>query len=168
MVKKIIVKKKYKIVSYRIKSKGWTRIYNTMFEYIDNSNAFKVYCYLCYRFNEEMNYSFPSLTTISDDCKIARSTVQKAVKYLEDKKLIKKFQIRTENGNYKNNCYRVNYAIEIEKEEATKQLFDSFIEDDVEEIVEMDVEMEIEEDGAMFLDDEEEIIEVEVEDKKKN
>lgn len=168
MVKKIIVKKKYKIVSYRIKSKGWTRIYNTMFEYIDNSNAFKVYCYLCYRFNEEMNYSFPSLTTISDDCKIARSTVQKAVKYLEDKKLIKKFQIRTENGNYKNNCYRVNYAIEIEKEEATKQLFDSFIEDDVEEIVEMDVEMEIEEDVAMFLDDEEEIIEVEVEDKKKN
>ena len=161
MAKKVTVKKKYKIVSYRIKSKGWTRIYNTMFEYIDNSNAFKVYCYLCYRFNEEMNYSFPSLTTISNDCKIARSTVQKAVKYLEDKKLIKKFQIREEDGNYKNNCYRVNYAIEIGKEETTKQLFDLFIDDAEEEIVEVDVEMEIEENVTMFIDDEDEIVEIE-------
>ena len=109
-----------------------------------------------------MNYSFPSLTTISNDCKIARSTVQKAVKYLEDKKLIKKFQIREEDGNYKNNCYRVNYAIEIGKEETTKQLFDLFIDDTEEEIVEVDVEMEIEENVTMFIDDDEdEIIEIE-------
>ena len=30
------IKKKYKIVSYKIKGEGWTRIYNSMFEYIDN------------------------------------------------------------------------------------------------------------------------------------
>ena len=137
------IKKKYKIVSYKIKGEGWTRIYNSMFEYIDNSNAFKVYCYLCYRFNEEMNYSFPSYNTIAKDCKMARSTAQKSVKYLEEKKLIKKFQIKTDRNDYYNNCYRVNYVVEIDKEESRNQILDLLPEDDEEEIIIIEEEIEI-------------------------
>ena len=83
--KEIKIEKKYKIVSYRKKTDGWTKIYNSSFEYIESPTAFKVYCYLCYRYNEKNNYSFPSMNTIAMDCKMSKTTVQKAIKYLEEK-----------------------------------------------------------------------------------
>ena len=140
--KEVIIEKKYKIVSYRKKTDGWTKIYNSSFEYIESLPAFKVYCYLCYRYNEYHNYSFPSMNTIAKDCKISKTTVQKAIKYLEEKKLIKRFKIK-EGNDYYNNCYRIRYAIQIEEEQSKEKLMDSMIDDDEEEIVSIETKVEI-------------------------
>lgn len=107
MAKKVTVKKKYKIVSYEIKSDDYVRLYNSMFGYIDNSSAFKVYLYLCYQYNEQENSSLISLNQIAKSCKLARSTVQESIKYLEDKKLIEKSK---ENSG--KCCYKINYLVE--------------------------------------------------------
>lgn len=141
--KEIKIEKKYKIVSYRTKTDGWTKIYNSSFEYIESATAFKVYCYLCYRYNEKHNYSFPSMNTIAMDCKMSRSTVQKAIKYLEEKKLIKRFKIR-EGNDYLNNCYRIRYAIRIEEEKSKDKFMDAVDEDEVEEIILIETIVEIE------------------------
>ena len=140
--KEVVIEKKYKIVSYRKKTDGWTKIYNSSFEYIESLPAFKVYCYLCYRYNEFHNYSFPSINTIANDCKISRTTIQKAIKYLEEKKLIKRFKIKDGN-EYSNNCYRIRYAIQIEVEESKEKLMESMIDDDEEEIVSIETKVEI-------------------------
>lgn len=155
MIKKeIIIEKKYKIVSYRKKTDGWTKIYNSSFEYIESPTAFKVYCYLCYRYNEFHNYSFPSMNTIAKDCKMSKTTVQKAIKYLEEKKLIKRFKIR-EGNDYQNNCYRIRYAIQIEEEKTKDDLMNSMIDDDEDEIVSIETKVEIEQDYSQIDDDEE-------------
>lgn len=153
--KEIIIEKKYKIVSYRKKSDGWTKIYNSSFEYIESPTAFKVYCYLCYRYNEFHNYSFPSMNTIARDCKMSKTTVQKAIKNLEEKKLIKRFKIR-EGNDYSNNCYRIRYAIQIEEEKSKDKLMDSVIEEDEEEIVSIETKIEVEQDFVFEEDDVEE------------
>lgn len=153
--KEIIIESKYKLVSYRKKTDGWTKIYNSSFEYIESATAFKVYCYLCYRYNEFHNYSFPSMNTIAKDCKMSKTTVQKAIKYLEEKKLIKRFKIR-ENNDYCNNCYRIRYAIKIEEEKTKDKLMDSAIEDDEDEIVLVETKVEIEQNYSSIEDDEEE------------
>lgn len=124
-----------KIVSYKIKGEGWTKIYNTMFDYIEDPYAFKVYCYLCYCFNEQMNYSFPSYKTIANDCKMSKQKVINVIKYLEEKRLIEKIKTKTENNDYYNNCYKINYVVEINQDEI---FLDSIL---AEELIEIEVEI---------------------------
>ena len=112
MAKKVTVKKKYKIVSYKISSNNYIKIYDTMFGYIENGSAFKIYCYLCYQYNEEEDLSSVSLNKIANDCKLAKNTVQDAIKYLEDKKVIKKIKQKDSN-----NSYLINYLIELQEVE---------------------------------------------------
>lgn len=156
MVKKeVIIEKKYKIISYRRKTDGWTKIYNSSFEYIESATSFKVYCYLCYRYNEKNNYSFPSINTIAKDCKMSKTTVQKAIKDLEEKKLIKRFKI-TEGNDYSNNCYRIRYVIKIEEEKSKDKLMDSVIDDEEDEIVLVETKVEIEQDYSPIEDEDDE------------
>ena len=54
------IKIKIKRMSYKALDGNFTQIANTMFKYIPNGNNFKIYCYLCYRFNRDFDYSFPS------------------------------------------------------------------------------------------------------------
>ena len=105
-----MAKKMYKTISYKIKDDNYTRIYNTMFEYIENGSAFKVYCYLCYKYDEEEGFTSISLNQIANDCKFAKNTVQDAIKYLEDKKIIKKIKQKDSNNNY-----LIKYLIEIQE-----------------------------------------------------
>lgn len=101
--KEVVIEKKYKIVSYRKKTDGWTKIYNSSFEYIESLPAFKVYCYLCYRYNEDLGFASVSMSTIAKDCCMSKTTVQKAIKYLDNLKLIKK------NTNKETNEYYIYY-----------------------------------------------------------
>lgn len=65
-----------------------------------------VYLYLarCANNNEK---AYPSLNTIADKTSISRSSVQKAIKGLEEKKLIVKKKHKTEYNQYYNNTYVV-------------------------------------------------------------
>ena len=114
------VKKKIRLEPYWKTSDGWTKVYNTMFRYIESPTAYKVYSYLCYRYNMAYHYSFPSLTTIADECKLSRSTVQKAIKYLEDNKFIVKY--KQKESDWMNNCYYINYVVEENIEEIQMEI----------------------------------------------
>jgi predicted transcriptional regulator len=65
-----------------------------------------VYLYLarCANNNEK---AYPSLNTIADKTSISRSSVQKAIKGLEEKKLIVKKKHKTDYNRYYNNTYMV-------------------------------------------------------------
>ena len=88
---------------------NWTKIPNTMFKYIPNGSNFKVYCYLCYRYNIKYQYAFPSLTTIANDTCLSIRTVQNAVKWLESQKFIVKIGYSKETGA---NCYEISFVDE--------------------------------------------------------
>lgn len=96
--RKIIIRTRR--VSYRGLDGNFTQIANTMFKYIPNGNDFKVYCYLCYRFNRDLDYAFPSLRTISKETCLNVKTVQKSIKWLEGQGLIKRYKKEGKNNNY--------------------------------------------------------------------
>lgn len=102
---------------------NWTKICNTMFKYIPNGNDFKIYCYLCYRYNEKYQYAFPSLKTISNDTCISLTTVKKSVKWLEEKKFIIRY--KRQGDEWMNNCYYVRY-VEEDVDEMQKDIIDTF------------------------------------------
>lgn len=104
------LKRKIKRISYRALDGNFTQIANTMFRYIPSGNDFKVYCYLCYRFNRDMDYAFPSLKTISKDTGLGLSTVKRSIKWLEEQRFIKKY--KKEGSDWMNNCYFVKYIVE--------------------------------------------------------
>lgn len=104
------IKRKIKRISYRALDGNFTQIANTMFRYIPNGNDFKVYCYLCYRFNRDLDYSFPSIKTITKDTGLSKSTVIKSIKWLEEQRLIKKY--KKQGCEWMNNCYFVKYIVE--------------------------------------------------------
>ena len=108
-----------------------------MFRYIPNGNDFKVYCYLCYRFNRDMDYAFPSLKTISKDTCLSLRTVQKSIKWLEEQRFIKKY--KKEGCEWLNNCYFIKYIVE-----------------ELVEVDEIDEEVIIEEWEEVDFDDDEE------------
>lgn len=104
------IKRKIKRISYRALDGNFTQIANTMFRYIPNGNDFKVYCYLCYRFNRDLDYSFPSIKTITKDTGLSKSTVIKSIKWLEEQRFIKKY--KKQGCEWMNNCYFVKYIVE--------------------------------------------------------
>lgn len=129
--KKVKIEKKYKIIPYRINSDGWTKIYNSSFEYIENPYAFKIYCYLCYKYDIKKGYSSSSLKEIAKNCKIGLTTVKKAIDELKEKKLINILKLKYEESNCLNNCYDMKYVIQIEERKFTEDIDD----DDEEEII---------------------------------
>lgn len=126
--RKIIIRTRR--VSYRGLDGNFTQIANTMFKYIPNGNDFKVYCYLCYRFNRDLDYAFPSLRTISKETCLNVKTVQKSIKWLEGQGLIKRY--KKEGSEWMNNCYFIKYIVE-ELEEVdlyTDEIIEEFEDDE--------------------------------------
>ena len=114
---------KYNNIEYCVKkyselSGGFTQISNNVLKIVDNAYQFTVYFYLCKNWNRTYNYAFPSIRTISKDCKMATSTVQKAMKCLEEKGLVVvlKFDEKLYNA-FPNNIYRIYYPVIIGEEE---------------------------------------------------
>lgn len=138
------VKKSLKLKPLHVLDGNWTKIANTMFKNIENIYAFKVYCYLCCRYNNQYQYAFPSLSTISEECHISLSSVKRAIKYLEDYRFVVKY--KRKEGEWYNNCYYVRYVVE-DKEENHKQ--EENIIESLEEILADELEREIE----IFVDE---------------
>ena len=143
------LKRKIKRLPYRTLNGDFTQIANIMCKYIEDPYAFKIYFYLCWRFNRDMDYAFPSLNTIAKDTSISLGKVKKSIKWLEEQRFIKKY--KKEGSDWMNNCYFVKYVVE-----------------ELEELEEEDVEVIIEDWDEVNSDDEEwevvEIIEVEKDD----
>lgn len=111
---------KYKCIMkpYTDVKDSWTKIPNNTFKVLNGkAYEFYVYCYLCKNFNKDNGYAFPSKKSIANDLGISYSTVNRAIKFLEDNNLIKTFKSKTENGKWVNNCYVVNYVEKIIEEE---------------------------------------------------
>ena len=108
----------YRVKSYATLDGGFTQISNNVLKIVDNAYQFTVYFYLCKNWIRTYNYAFPSIRTIAKDCKMSTPTVQKAIKGLEDKKLVVtlKFDEKLYNA-FPNNIYRIFYPIIEEEEE---------------------------------------------------
>lgn len=104
---------KYKNYNELNKNESILCLTDTAIKYIKDVYAFKVYCYLCSEFNYDLNCTKTTFETIAEDCSIARSTVQKAIKYLEERGFIVKLQ--KQNLKQKSNCYHIKYVIKEEK-----------------------------------------------------
>lgn len=146
--KKCKVKSRYKLRPLYVLDGNFTQIANTMFRYIPNASDFKVYCYLCFRYNRDYQYAFPSLNTISNETCLGLTTVKKSIKWLEEKRFIVRY--KKQGDEWMNNCYYVRYVVE-DVEEVQKQVIKKF-----EEMMDEDFESEL---IAEELIDEEEIIE---------
>lgn len=137
MSKKCKVKSKYKLKPLYSLDSNWTKICNAMFKHIPNGNDFKIYCYLCFRYNKEYQYAFPSLNTISNDTCLSLSTVKRSIKWLEEKKFIVRYKRKDQNSEWMNNCYYIRY-VEENIENIQKDIIDNF-----EEMMDEDFETEI-------------------------
>ena len=124
-------------MSYKALDGNFTQIANTMFKYIPNGNNFKIYCYLCYRFNRDFDYSFPSIQTIVKDTGLSKSTVTRGIKWLEEQRFIKKY--KKEGSEWMNNCYFIKYVVEeLEEVESDEEIIiEEWEDDDDWEIVEI-------------------------------
>ena len=131
------IKRKIKRMSYKALDGNFTQIANTMFKYIPNGNNFKIYCYLCYRFNRDFDYSFPSIQTIVKDTGLSKSTVTRGIKWLEEQRFIKKY--KKEGSEWMNNCYFIKYVVEeLEEVESDEEIIiEEWEDDDDWEIVEI-------------------------------
>lgn len=147
------IKNSLKLRPYWSIEKDWTRISNSMFRYIGNASAFKVYCYLCYRYNKDCTYAFPSLSTIAQDCCMSIKTVQNAVKYLEERRFVVKFKAK--GKEWMNNCYYVNYVVETEEDKMKeKELVMKEIREKVmEESMDFEIEIFYDEDGKIIKEE---------------
>ena len=124
---------------------NWTKICNTMFKYIPNPSDFKVYCYLCYRYNLKYQYAFPSLTTIANDTCLSIKTVQKSVKWLEERDYIVKY--KRKESEWMNNCYYVRYVVEENQEQIQEEIVER-----LEEIVREELNMELGKPIELYVD----------------
>lgn len=119
------VKKRTKLMPLYVLDNNFTQIANTMFRYIPNPSDFKVYCYLCFRYNREYQYAFPSLTRIADETCLGLTTVKKSIKWLESKQYIKRYKKKDGNQEWMNNCYYVRYVVE-DVEKMQKDIIETF------------------------------------------
>ena len=105
------VKKQYIKVKQGSKDNhnGYTQIANTMMKYIKNNSQFKVYCYLCSLWNEEYNYSFPSISHMASELSMSRKTIVDALKGLEELGYIKKIKNYNKDLGCTNNIYYIYY-----------------------------------------------------------
>ena len=92
-------------------NKCFTQIPNSIFPLINSDSTFRVYVYLLYRYNDEYQYAFPSIKTIAIDCFMSETTVKKAIKELEDFRLIKVQRIKNAKSQYSNNIYYMFYPV---------------------------------------------------------
>ena len=102
---------------------NYTQISNDIYK-LTNGNEFKVYSYLCMRYNKNNQYAFPSIRTIAIDCNVSTKTVQKCITRLEEIKLIKILKFTEKTTTHANNMYRIYYPIiirnSLEEEERRK------------------------------------------------
>ena len=142
------IKKKYRLMPLYSLDGNWTKVCNTMIFYIPDAYAFKIYVYLCYRYNDQYDYAFPSLNTIAKDTSISKRKVQESIKWLEQKKFIVKY--KRKGDEWMNNCYYVRYVIE-DKVEEQREIVNA-IEKEILEEYEKEIEVEVimDEDGNII------------------
>lgn len=142
------IKSSYKLKPLYVLDENWTKVCNTMIFYIPDAYTFKIYVYLCYRYNNEFQYAFPSLNTIANDTNISKRKVQESIKWLEKKKFIVKY--KRKGDEWMNNCYYVRYVEENKKEEEQKIV--SAIEKEIlqEYEKEIDIDVIVDEDGNVI------------------
>lgn len=96
-----------KLKPYNGLNENFTQVANSMLTYIKDPYAFKIYFYLCMRYNNEYDYAFPSLTTIAKDCQMSLDKVKKCIKWLEENECIEKHKYIKEHIIH--NKYSINY-----------------------------------------------------------
>ena len=117
------VKLNYKLKPLFALDGNWTKVCNTMIFYIPDAYTFKIYVYLCYRYNNEYQYAFPSLNTVAKDTNISKRKVQESIKWLEKKRFIVKY--KRQGDEWMNNCYYVRY-VEDDIEDIQNQTIEKF------------------------------------------
>ena len=127
-------KKKIKVAlkPYKELNTKFTQVSNFMRQYITDAYTFKVYFYLCERWNSVNNYAFPSIRNISNECSIGTKKVQSCIKWLIEEKLIVKKSKEGYDGK-KYNIYYINY-IDID------DVMNTIIADDEVEYIEIEVQ----------------------------
>ncbi|SIT90606.1 helix-turn-helix domain-containing protein [Edaphobacillus lindanitolerans] len=74
--------------------------------------AYMIYSYLVKNFNKEYNYAFPTVKQIQHALGFgSNATVSNAIKYLEEKKLIRIVRRKHVENNYNNNRYVVYFPV---------------------------------------------------------
>lgn len=132
MVKKI----KVKLKPYNALKDNFTQVANTMFDYIDDHYCFRVYFYLCRRYNPNYDYAFPSYATLAKDCKMSLRKAKSCIKWLSDNGYIVKGKYGSDG--YSNNIYYIRY-LEVDKsqiEEAITIEKEIIFEEDCEILIE--------------------------------
>lgn len=125
-----------KLKSYKGLDESFTQVANTMLTHIKDPYAFKIYFYLCMRYNEIYDYAFPSLNTIAKDCQISLKKVKTCIKWLDEKGYIIRAKIKNSEG-YANNIYYIRYVY-LDRQAIQKELIiDREIPEDVE--IEIDI-----------------------------
>lgn len=97
---------KYSVRRYKNLEKGFTQIPNDIFKVVETSYQLTIYAYLCYRYNRDCQYAFPSLRTIANDTHVSLSSVRRAIKILEEKGFI---VIDKRKGKESANNYYIKY-----------------------------------------------------------
>lgn len=124
------------IKSYRGLDESFTQVANSMLTYIKDPYAFKIYFYLCMRYNNEYDYAFPSLSTMAKDCQMSLKKVKDCIKWLCGKGYIIKAKIANGEG-YTNNIYYIRY-IHIDKQKIEREII---VDQDLDEEVEIEIDL---------------------------
>ena len=141
MSKTISVKVKFK--RYADIDGNWTKVCNDCFALIPDTYYFKIYWFLCKNWNKDLNYAFPSISTIAKECLISERKVKDGIKWLKENKFIQVEKFRTSNG-YCSNMYRIRYPV-IDREQMLNAMDDEEIETEMEmELEEEEEEIEVE------------------------
>ena len=117
---------------YRGLDEQFTQIANTMITYIEDPYILKVYLYLCMRYNSKYDYAFPSLSLISNECKMSLKKVKTSIKWLTNEGFILKGKFK-DAGQYSNNIYYIRYLY-IDKEEVRKEITSISPDEEIKEI----------------------------------
>ena len=117
---------------YRGLDEQFTQIANTMITYIEDPYILKVYLYLCMRYNSKYDYAFPSLSLISNECKMSLKKVKTSIKWLTNEVFILKGKFK-EARQYSNNIYYIRYLY-IDKEEVRKEVISILPDEEIKEI----------------------------------
>ena len=117
---------------YRGLDEQFTQIANTMITYIEDPYILKVYLYLCMRYNSKYDYAFPSLSLISNECKMSLKKVKTSIKWLTNEGFILKGKFK-DAKQYSNNIYYIRYLY-IDKEEVRKEITSILPDEEIKEI----------------------------------
>lgn len=127
---------KIKLVPYKKLDSKFTQVPDCMSDIIKNHYTFRVYYYLCRRYNSNYDYAFPTFEDIAQNCHMSLRKAKDCVKWLVDNKYIVKKKFNNGSG-FLNNIYYIRYA-HIDKDELVEAI-------DVEEEMELEIEeLEIE------------------------